>query len=158
VPDELTIRMVEDRVQDIDHSRSFILDGFPRTAGQAKALDDFLQAYNPQIREVVIYLNISYTELIERLTGRLTCRAEGHVFHRKYDPPQKEGVCDYDGSALYQREDDQLETVKKRVDVYIEKTKPLISYYEDRGILVEVDAEQSIEEVSADIEALLDED
>jgi adenylate kinase len=109
------------------------------------------------VREVVLYLHVSYSELIERLTGRLTCRAHGHVFHKKYDPPEEEGICDYDGSELYQRKDDQLETVKNRVDVYIAKTKPLIAYYRDRGILLEVDAGQSVEEVAAEIERKLDE-
>jgi len=156
VPDELTIRMVEERIGEINHDRNFILDGFPRTVGQAKALDLFLETYNPDLREIVLYMSISYTELIERLTGRLTCRAHGHVFHRKYDPPRVEGVCDHDGSELYQREDDRLETVKTRVDVYIEKTKPLVSYYRAQGNLAEVDAEQDIAEVSQAIETLLD--
>lgn len=156
VPDELTIRMVEERIREINHDQDFILDGFPRTAGQAKALDSFLEKYNPDLREIVLYFSISYSELIERLTGRLTCKAHGHVFHRKYDPPQVEGVCDHDGSELYQREDDRLETVKNRVDVYIEKTKPLVSYYRDQGNLAEVDAEQDIAEVSRSIENLLD--
>ncbi len=157
VPDELTIRMVQERIREIDHDQDFILDGFPRTVGQAKALDSFLETYNPDLREIVIYFSITYSELIERLTGRLTCRAQGHIFHRKNDPPQVEGVCDHDGSELYQREDDRLETVEKRVDVYIEKTKPLVSYYRDQGKLAEVDAEQDIAEVSRAIGTLLDE-
>lgn len=157
VPDEITIGMVENRIQEIDPGTDFILDGFPRTLGQAKALPEILADYDPQVREVVLYLHVSYSELIERLTGRLTCRAHGHVFHKKYDPPEEEGICDYDGSELYQRKDDQLETVKNRVDVYIAKTKPLIAYYRDRGILLEVDAGQSVEEVAAEIERKLDE-
>lgn len=156
VPDELTIRMVEERIREIDQDQDFILDGFPRTVGQAKALDSFLEEHKPDIREIVLYFSISYSELIERLTGRLTCKAHGHVFHRKYDPPQVEGTCDHDGSELYQREDDRLETVKNRVDVYIDKTKPLVSYYRDQGNLAEVDAEQDIAEVSRSIEAILD--
>ncbi|MFO8035968.1 MAG: adenylate kinase [Anaerolineales bacterium] len=156
VPDEITIGMVENRIQEIEPNTDFILDGFPRTLGQAKALSEILKKYDPEVREVVLYLHVSYSELIERLTGRLTCRAHGHVFHKKYNPPKEEGICDYDGSELYQREDDQLETVKNRVDVYIEKTKPLISYYRDRGILVEVDAGQDVEAVAADIEQKLD--
>jgi adenylate kinase len=157
VPDEITIGMVENRIQEINPDMDFILDGFPRTLGQAKALTEILKDYDPDVREVVLYLHVSYSELIERLTGRLTCRAHGHVFHKKYDPPREEGICDYDGSELYQRKDDQLETVKNRVDVYIEKTKPLISYYRDRGILIEVDAGQGVEEVATDIEEKLDE-
>ena len=156
VPDEVTIRMVEHRLQGIAVDTDFILDGFPRTLTQAKALDGILVEYNPHIREIVLYLSISYTELIERLTGRLTCREAGHVYHKKYDPPQQEGICDIDGSELYQRKDDQLETVKNRVDVYIEKTKPLIDYYRDQDTLVEVNAEQDVEEVAADIAGLLE--
>lgn len=157
VPDEITICMVEERIRKIGQDQNFILDGFPRTVPQAEALDDFLETYNQEIREVVLYLNISYQALIERLTGRLTCRKQGHVFHKTYDPPEQEGICDYDGSELYQREDDRLETVKNRVDVYLEKTKPLISYYREHGNLVEVDAEQNVEEVSEEIGSILDE-
>lgn len=156
VPDEITIRMVEGRLHEIEPATDFILDGFPRTLAQAQALDQILVDYNPELRQIVLYLSISYTELLERLTGRLTCRAKGHVYHKKYDPPKEEGICDIDGSELYQRKDDQLETVKNRVDVYIEKTKPLIEYYRDQGTLVEVNAEQSVDGVAADIEAVLD--
>ena len=156
VPDEITIGMVENRIHEIDSGTDFILDGFPRTLVQAKALKEILADYDPEVREVVLYLHVPYSELIERLTGRLTCRAHGHVFHKKYNPPQEQGVCDYDGSELYQREDDQLETVKNRVGVYMEKTEPLIAYYRERGILLQVDAGQDVEGVASEIESKLE--
>jgi adenylate kinase len=95
--------------------------------------------------------------LVERLSGRLTCREQGHVFHRKYHPPKVDGVCDFDGSQLYQREDDKPETVKHRIHVYEQQTRPLVEYYRNRGILVEIDGNQPIEDVTKDILAIVNE-
>ena len=92
---------------------------------------------------------------LERLTGRWTCRAEGHVFHQKFNPPKEEGVCDYDGSELYQREDDKVETVTNRIKVYFKQTMPLIEYYQDAGTLIEVDGTKSIEDVSVELMSAL---
>jgi adenylate kinase len=94
--------------------------------------------------------------LIERLSGRLTCRDKGHVFHKSYNPPKEPGVCDFDGSELYQREDDRPETVARRIRVYIERTQPLIEYYQDRDVLVEVDGDRDIETITADLVKLLE--
>jgi adenylate kinase len=103
----------------------------------------------------VPYIIASEATLIERLSGRWTCKAQGHVFHDKYNPPKKSGVCDVDGSQLYQREDDTAETVKRRLQVYFTQTSPLITYYRGHGLLSEVDGSQSIEKVTADLLAVL---
>jgi adenylate kinase len=99
----------------------------------------------------VPYINVPDAVLIERLTGRWTCRAQGHIFHEKFSPPKQAGICDNDGSELYQRDDDKAETVMHRIRVYLEQTMPLIQYYQQRGVLLEVDGTQSIEKVSADL-------
>jgi len=96
----------------------------------------------------VPFINVETGELIERLSGRWTCKAEGHVFHTKYKPPKQEGVCDYDGSPLYQREDDKKETVEQRIRVYFEKTAPLVNFYTEKELLIEVDGALPIEEVT----------
>lgn len=143
VPDDITIGMVEDRLQKEDCMKGALLDGFPRTPKQAMALDDFLASINAEIA-CVPFINVEEEELIERLSGRWTCRAEGHVFHNKYKPAQKAGVCDHDGSELYQRDDDKRETVEQRIKVYFDQTAPLIDYYKSKQLLVEVDGAQEI--------------
>jgi adenylate kinase len=100
-------------------------------------------------------ITASITTLVERLSGRWTCQAQGHIFHQIYSPPKKTGVCDMDGSELYQREDDKVETVKRRIQVYIEQTAPLIAYYRQRGLLARIDGERQVEEVTADLLAVL---
>ncbi|RLD08934.1 MAG: adenylate kinase [Chloroflexota bacterium] len=155
VPDDVTIAMVRDRLSAITSESGFLLDGFPRTRTQAEALKDVLQEFDENLRVVAIYIKVPSQELISRLTGRLTCRAEGHIFHTKYNPPKIEGRCDHDGSELYQRDDDKPETVKKRIQVYLEQTIPVIDYYQNQALLVEVDGNQSVEEVSAAIRSAL---
>lgn len=150
VPDDLTIEMIKERISRTDCDRGAILDGFPRTPAQAKAFDQMLQETGCKINQVP-YIAVQEEELIDRLSGRLTCRAEGHVFHKKYNPPQVPGVCDFDGSELYQREDDQPETVKNRIKVYEAQTRPLVDYYRERGILVEINGDQPIDEVTTDL-------
>jgi adenylate kinase len=103
----------------------------------------------------VPYISATETTLIERLSGRWTCKAQGHVFHEKHNPPQRTGVCDLDGSQLYQREDDRSETVSRRIQVYSAQTAPLIAYYRERGLLSEIDGTQPIEKVTADLLAVL---
>jgi adenylate kinase len=147
VPDEITIGMVQDRLSQPDCKAGALLDGFPRTPAQADALAAFLSQRGGKI-ECVPLIDVSSDELVERLSGRWTCKQEGHVYHTKYNPPKEAGKCDLDGSPLYQREDDKPETVKQRIEVYAKQTAPLIDYYKEKGLLVEIDGEMSIEDVT----------
>jgi adenylate kinase len=147
VPDDVTIEMIRERLSQEDCENGAILDGFPRTTAQAEALNDMLVEFGGKV-DVVTYIKVPEKVLIERLSGRWICEAEGHVFHQKNSPPRKSGVCDFDGSELYQREDDLPETVKHRIDVYLEKTQNLIDYYQSKGILVEMDGTLPIEQIS----------
>lgn len=151
VPDDLTISMIKDRLQREDCAKGAILDGFPRTPAQAKALDEMLRELNGKVISVP-YISVPAQTLIDRLSGRWTCRAQSHPYHTIYNPPAKPGICEIDGSELYQRDDDKPETVKRRIDVYTEQTSPLIEYYRNAGTLVEVDGTLPIEQVT---EALL---
>ncbi|MEJ5241307.1 MAG: adenylate kinase [Anaerolineales bacterium] len=148
VPDEVTIQMIRERLARPDCQAGAILDGFPRTPAQAEALDALLRERNSQVNLVPL-ITAPAEVLVERLSGRWTCRAQGHIYHEKYNPPQVPGRCDVDGSELYQREDDRSETVQRRIQVYLEQTAPLIEYYRQRGLLLEVDGTQPIETVTA---------
>jgi adenylate kinase len=150
VPDDVTIAMIKDRLAQSDCQAGALLDGFPRTPAQADALDNMLSSIDGEVK-FVPYICVPEEVLIERLSGRWTCRQAGHIFHEKYNPPRKPGICDYDGSELYQREDDKSETVKRRIRVYNEQTQPLIDYYTQQGVLVEVDGKKPIEQVTADL-------
>jgi adenylate kinase len=150
VPDDVTIKMIRERLSRTDCKQGALLDGFPRTPAQAGALSDMLAEFGGQVNAVP-YINVPEQVLIERLTGRWTCRAEGHIFHEKYNPPKVPGLCDHDGSELYQREDDKVETVTRRIRVYLEQTQPLIDYYRQRNLLIEVDGKQPIEKVTVDL-------
>ncbi len=150
VPDDVTIAMIQERLSRTDCSKGALLDGFPRTPAQAQALDEMLVEYGGQI-DAVPYISVPEEELIVRLTGRWTCRAQGHVFHEKHNPPQVAGKCDIDGSDLYQRDDDKAETVRHRIAVYLEQTLPLIEYYREKAVLIEVDGSQPIEKVASDL-------
>ncbi len=150
VPDDVTIAMIHERLSRPDCREGALLDGFPRTPPQAEALAAMLSEMDGQVKSVP-YICVPDEVLIERLAGRWTCRAAGHVFHEKYNPPKKPGVCDFDGSELYQREDDKTETVKRRIRVYLEQTQPLIDYYTQRGVLMEVDGKKPIEQVTKDL-------
>lgn len=154
VPDEVTIGMIRARLAQADCQEGALLDGFPRTIVQAEALERLLAEFGGRVSKVP-YITASEAVLVERLSGRWTCRAQGHVFHEKYNPPKRAGVCDFDGSELYQREDDQTETVRHRIQVYFQQTAPLISYYRQRGLLMEIDGAQPIEKVTADLQAAL---
>jgi adenylate kinase len=154
VPDDVTIAMIRERLSRPDCAPGALLDGFPRTPAQAKALDMMLAELGGKV-DVVPYINVPEAVLVERLTGRWTCRAQGHVFHEKFNPPEKTGRCDFDGSELYQRDDDKAETVINRIRVYLNQTMPLINHYRRNGVLVEVDGTQPIEGVSADLFAAL---
>jgi adenylate kinase len=150
VPDDLTITMVHERLLKPDCRGGALLDGFPRTVRQAKALDEILESMGAGI-DAVPYIEVEAPVLVERLGGRWTCKAHGHVFHEKHNPPQKPGICDHDGSELYQREDDKEETVRNRIQVYLKQTMPLIEYYREAGVLVEINGNQPIEQVSQDL-------
>ncbi len=150
VPDDLTIAMIRERLVRPDCAQGALLDGFPRTVAQANALDGMLDGFNGKVNAVP-YINVPESVLVERLTGRWTCRAEGHVFHEKFNPPKMAGVCDYDGSELYQRDDDKAETVTNRIRVFLNQTMPLIEYYQQAGSLLEVDGTQSIDKVGIDL-------
>ena len=154
VPDEVTVSMVRERLSRPDCARGALLDGFPRTIAQAESLDELLADKGQRIG-VVPYISVSPEVLLQRLAGRWTCTKCGHVFHLLFDPPQVEGVCDFDGSPLYQREDDTEETQKHRIEVYFESTTPLLDYYRQRGLLAEVNGEQSIEGVQSDLAATI---
>jgi adenylate kinase len=138
VPDDITIGMVRDRLMKSDCVNGAILDGFPRTPAQAEALTQLLADLGGKVVSVPL-IYVPDDVLIERLTGRWTCQAQGHVYHEKNNPPKVTGICDLDGSALYQREDDKRETVMRRIQVYQDQTAPLIEHYREQGLLVQVD-------------------
>ncbi len=154
VPDDVTISMIRDRLSRPDCKSGVLLDGFPRTTVQADSLASLLAEFDGKVNYVP-YITASETTLIERLSGRWTCKAQGHVFHEKFNPPQRTGLCDFDGSQLYQRDDDRAETVRRRIQVYFAQTAPLIAYYRERGLLSEIDGAQPIKKVTADLLAVL---
>lgn len=150
VPDEITINMVKDRLSQPDCENGALLDGFPRTPIQAEALSTFLLQNDHHIA-CVPFIDVPREELITRLSGRWTCKAEGHVYHMEFKPPKRDKVCDVDGSELYQREDDKRETVTQRIKVYEEQTAPLIAYYQDKELLVKINGSKPIEAVTAEL-------
>jgi adenylate kinase len=154
VPDDLTIAMVEARLARPDCRSGAILDGFPRTPAQADALCKILAVHSAKVK-VVPFLNATGDVLVERVSGRLTCRAQGHVYHRVFNPPKVAGRCDLDGSELFQREDDKAETVRRRFEIYMDQTSPLIEYYRAEGKLVEIDGTRPVDQVTAALEAAI---
>jgi adenylate kinase len=149
-PDELVVSIVKDRISKEDCKNGFLLDGFPRTVAQAEALDEELKNMSLTI-DKVINIQADKDLLIERIIGRRICRDCGATYHIKFSPTKKEGICDKCGGELYQREDDKLETVEKRIEVYTEQTKPLIDYYAKKGLLLNVDGTKDKKEVFDDI-------
>jgi len=154
VPYDVTIAMIRERLSQRDCKNGAILDGFPRTPSQADALTAMLKEFNGHV-DAVPFITGAEDVLVERLGDRWTCRANGHIFNEKSNPPKETGVCDFDGSELYQRDDDKAETVKRRIQVYLEQTSPLISYYRDQGKLVEVNGMQTIEQVNQEFVSAL---
>jgi len=150
VPDDLTIEMINDRLSRTDCRPGALLDGFPRTPVQAEALAKILEDFHGKV-DAVPYINVPEKVLVERLTGRWTCRSQGHVFHEKFNPPKQAGRCDLDGSELYQREDDKVETVTRRIKVYLEQTMPLIDYYKQKGVLIDIDGSLAIDQVTINL-------
>ena len=154
VPDEVVIGIVRERLQQEDCINGFILDGFPRTVAQADALQGTLAGLGRQL-DHVISLTVDADELVERLTGRRTCRQCGRGFHVRFDPPTAADLCDACGGELYQRDDDREETIRKRLGVYGQQTSPLIDYYRRAGLLVELNGMQQIPVVQEQILAAL---
>jgi len=150
VPDEVTIKMILERISGID--QGFMLDGFPRTLEQAEALD---KALNKDGIDKAVYIDVSREELLRRLSGRWICRQCQAPYHTVSSPPKVAGRCDVCGVELYQRADDTRETAEKRLEVYFEQTAPLIDYYKKSGRLLEIEGESSIEEVNEAILKLL---
>ncbi len=156
VPDAITIEMVRNRLLKEDCKKGVLLDGFPRTVEQAKALAAMLTDFDAKINKV-LYITVPEEILVDRLSGRVTCKAQGHVYHEIHHPPKVPGVCDIDGSELFQRQDDKAETVKNRIEVYFDQTIPLVEYYQTEGSLSEVDGTLPIEEVTRIIEKTIKE-
>ncbi|MBL8080792.1 MAG: adenylate kinase [Anaerolineales bacterium] len=156
VPDDVTIAMLRERFTQSDCKNGTILDGFPRTPTQADELEILLNSLGGRVN-LVLFITAPVESLIERLAGRWTCKAGGHIFHESFNPPKKKGVCDIDGSELFQRDDDKAETVLNRIEIYKKQTSPLIQYYTERGLLVEINGFESIEKVSAQVMAAVQE-
>ncbi|WP_440113147.1 adenylate kinase [Paenibacillus sp. QZ-Y1] len=154
VPDDVTIGIVEERLQQPDCREGFLLDGFPRTLSQAEALDGILDRLNSGL-DHVINLKVDRNKLLARLTGRRICKNCGATYHVVFNPPKQEGTCDKCGGELYQRSDDNEESVGTRLDEYINKTAPLLTFYENKGLLRQMDGEQDIDQVSQQIVSLL---
>ena len=150
VPDDVTIAMIRERISRPDCKDGAILDGFPRTPAQAEALDTMLASLNSRVA-VVPYISAEESVLVERISGRWTCRASGHIYHEKFSPPKQAGICDIDGSELYQRADDKAETVVNRIHVYLTQTAPLVDHYRQCGKLVEIDGAQPVERVTEEL-------
>ncbi|MFJ3720327.1 adenylate kinase [Streptomyces sp. NPDC090057] len=149
VPDEVTIAMAKDRMEQPDAENGFLLDGFPRNVSQAKALDELLTAEGITL-DAVLDLEAPEEEVVKRIAGRRVCRNDSsHVFHVTYKKPKTEGVCDVCGGELYQRDDDSEATVRKRLEVYHTQTEPIIDYYKAQGLVVTISALGKVEEVTA---------
>ncbi|UTH00361.1 adenylate kinase [Macrococcoides canis] len=154
VPDEVTIGIVRERLLEEDAKRGFLLDGFPRTVEQAVALNDMLAEAGRKI-EAVVNIDVQEEELMNRLTGRRICETCGTTYHLVFNPPKVEGICDIDGGKLYQRADDNPETVRNRLDVNIKQTKPLVDFYTEQGVLFNIDGSKDIKDVTAEVETVL---
>lgn len=156
VPDELVVDLVVDRVKNEDCKNGYVLDGFPRTIPQATALDAALEAIGEKM-DYAVNVEVPDENIIQRMSGRRACLSCGATYHLEYIPTKVEGICDVCGAELVLREDDKPETVKKRLDVYHEQTQPLIEYYTEKGILVEVDGTKIMDDVFSDIMKVLGE-
>jgi adenylate kinase len=154
VPDEVIIGVIVERVEGSEAADGFILDGFPRTVGQAEALGEEMEGLGRSLTAAVL-IDVSDEEVVRRLGGRRTCAKNGHVFHVEFDPPKNDDVCDVCGSRLIVRDDDKPEVIRHRLETYHEKTKPLVDFYEDRGVLKRVDGSLKPEEVGNRIRAVL---
>ena len=154
VPDELIVAMAADRLGHEDAQDGFILDGFPRTLEQARALDDQLAEMGRRVTAALL-IDVPDEEVVRRLSGRRVCVKAGHNYHIEFDPPKNEGVCDQDGSRLVQRDDDQPEVIRNRLRVYHQKTKPLVDYYDERGLMRRIDGTREPADVHGHIRAVI---
>ena len=155
VPDEVTIGIVRERLAEEDAKKGFLLDGFPRTVEQADALNEILSDLERKV-DAVINIEVAEEELMNRLTGRRICEVCGTTYHLVFNPPKVEGVCDLDGGKLYQREDDNPETVANRLSVNVKQTKPLLDFYENQGVLKNIDGSRQIDNVTEDVIQILE--
>jgi adenylate kinase len=147
VPDEVTIAMVSSRLQEDDAQVGFLLDGFPRNVPQAETLKKMLAELDARL-DIVLELVVDDDEVVRRLSGRRTCRKCGRIWHVVFDPPARQGICDECGGELFQRDDDQEDTIRHRLEVYQQQTRPLISFYADEGTLLGIDATGPVEEIT----------
>jgi adenylate kinase len=154
VPDDLIVAMARDRLIQDDAQDGFILDGFPRTVDQAKALDEQLSDLGRRVTAALL-IDVPDEELIRRLSGRRMCVKAGHNYHVEFDPPKHDGICDQDGSRLVQREDDKPEVIQNRLRVYHEHTKPLVDYYDERGLMRRIDGTRDPADVHGHIRAVI---
>ena len=154
VPDGLIVAMAAARLQEADAQDGFILDGFPRTIEQAQALDAQLGALGRRVTAALL-IDVPDEEVIRRLSGRRVCVKSGHNYHVEFDPPKREGVCDQDGSRLVQRDDDKPDVIQNRLLVYHDKTKPLVDYYDQRGLLRRIDGTREPADVHGHIRAVI---
>ena len=154
VPDDVVIGVVDERFQKPDAKKGFILDGFPRTLEQAKALDGLLDKMGIKLDHVVV-IEVPDDFLVKRLTGRRTCKGCGYMHHIEFDPPKTDGVCDKCGGELYQRDDDQEVTIRERVTTYHNQTSPLIDYYSQKGIVRKIVGTGSMEDVQDAVKAAI---
>ena len=154
VPDQVIIGMISERIEGSEAADGFILDGFPRTTAQAEALDEAIERLQRRLTAAIL-IDVTDDEVVRRLSGRRTCVDGGHIFHVEFDPPKADGVCDVCGGKLQIRDDDKPDVVRHRLEQYHDKTEPLVSYYEQKGVLKRVEGDQSPGEVEERIRGLL---
>ncbi|PWZ91725.1 adenylate kinase [Staphylococcus pseudintermedius] len=155
VPDEVTVGIVKERISEDDAKKGFLLDGFPRTIEQAEALNSILKELGRTI-DAVVNIEVPEEELMNRLTGRRICETCGTTYHLVFNPPKVEGICDIDGGKLYQREDDNPETVANRLEVNVKQSKPILEFYNQKGLLKNIDGSKHIDEVTSDVIEILE--
>jgi len=159
VPDDLMMEMVADRLKQPDTRRGFILDGFPRTVGQAEWLDEYLQSTSfdgRRIAPVVVHIRVSYNQLLQRLTGRRSCPVDGRIYNIYSQPPKNDELCDSCGSRLVQRKDDKEDVISERLKSYERQTLPLVEYYNRKGSLHELNGEAPVDQVTAETLAIIE--
>ena len=155
VPDEVTVGIVKERISEDDAKKGFLLDGFPRTIDQAESLSQIMSELDREI-DAVINIEVPEEELMNRLTGRRICEKCGTTYHLVFNPPKVDGVRDIDGGKLYQRKDDNPETVSNRLSVNVKQSKPILEYYDEKGVLKNIDGAKDIDEVTKDVIDILD--
>lgn len=155
VPDEVTVGIVKERISEDDAKKGFLLDGFPRTIDQAESLNQIMSELDREI-DAVINIEVPEEELMNRLTGRRICEKCRTTYHLVFNPPKVDGICDIDGGKLYQREDDNPETVSNRLSVNVKQSKPILEYYNNKGVLKNIDGSKDIDEVTNDVIDILD--